>query len=134
MLDLTNLEKALRQFKKTLLFCEAEPDGDKQVMLQTAAIQCFEYTYELAIKMLRRSLEERLPSHDALSSISFNDLIRLGAEQGLIDNPSAWFGFRHKRNITAHTYDESKAEEIYAILPEVVNKTDYLLQQLKRAQ
>ena len=71
MLDLTHLEKALRQFKKTLLFCEAKADKDKQIMLQTAAIQCFEYTYELAIKMLRKSLEERLPSRNALNSISF---------------------------------------------------------------
>lgn len=53
------------------------------------------------------------PSADEIDAMSFRDLIRSGAERGLIDDPAAWFAFREDRNISSHTYDESKAKEVY---------------------
>ena len=62
----------------------------------------------------------------------FRDLLRLGAEKGLIDEPVDWFSFREKRNITAHSYDEAQAEQIFAILPDFVTRARHLLSAIER--
>lgn len=129
-LNIDVLEKALAQLEKTMRYCEKEKNAEKKIMLRTASIQCFEYTYELAIKMLRRQLKE-IESSAEIEQMPFRDFIRTGAEKGLIDDPVAWFEFRDKRNFTAHTYNEIKAEEIYDTLADFAQRTRFLVQQLK---
>ena len=109
-LDLTPLQKAL----KSLLFAIARTKreaGDD--MLRDSVIQRFEYTYELCWKMLKRRLEMDAPSPEAIDAMSYRDMIREGAERGLIDEPVAWFDYRQKRNLTTHTYNEDVAQEVY---------------------
>jgi len=45
--------------------------------------------------------------------MSFREMIREGAERGMIDDPLAWFAYRQKRNLTTHTYDETVAKDVY---------------------
>ena len=125
------LEKALNQLEKTIRFCEKEPDAEKKIMLRTASIQSFEYTYELAFKMLRRQLEQ-IESAPEIERMNFRDLIRTGAEKGFIDEPQAWFDFREKRNLTSHAYDEPKAGEVYSALSDFAQRARFLIDQLKK--
>jgi nucleotidyltransferase substrate binding protein (TIGR01987 family) len=81
--------------------------------LIAGVIQNFEFVYEISVKMLRRQLEAESDSPAALDQASFRELLRLGAEKGLINDVEAWFGFRQMRNITAHTYDHAKAQQVY---------------------
>jgi hypothetical protein len=53
--------------------------------LRDATIQRFEYTYELAWKMLERHLEAVVPDPARIDTLSFRELMREGAERGLID-------------------------------------------------
>ena len=87
-------------------------------------------TFELAVRLLRRHLEETEPA--GVKQLPFDDLVRLGAERGLIDSPVDWFGFREKRYITPDRYDEGKAEQIYAALPAFAARAVYLLAALER--
>lgn len=41
------------------------------------------------------------------------ELLREGAVRGLVDNPEAWFEHRSQRNITSHTYNAEKANQVY---------------------
>jgi nucleotidyltransferase substrate binding protein (TIGR01987 family) len=82
--------------------------------LIAGVIQNFEFVYEIGLKMLRRQLEAESDSPDSIDQASFRELLRVGAEKGLIDDVEAWFGFRQMRNITAHTYDHAKAQQVYA--------------------
>jgi len=52
-------------------------------------------------------------SDQELEGASFNDVIRLGARAGFIDEPELRFGFRTARNKTSHSYEESFAQEAY---------------------
>jgi nucleotidyltransferase substrate binding protein (TIGR01987 family) len=113
MLILTPFTHALKSLEDVLLV-------PKTSIVRDSAIQRFEYTYELAIKMLRRSLEQHEASTAVIDELAFKDLIRVGAEKGYIENPRAWFSYRDSRNITSHAYDEKKAESIYAVLPNFV--------------
>jgi nucleotidyltransferase substrate binding protein (TIGR01987 family) len=110
VIDLASFRKALDSLDRGLARAEAVP-GDEE--LRDGAIQRFEHSYELAWKSLKRVLEAEAASPDEIDLLSFRDMIRLGAERGLIDDPAEWFAFREERNISSHTYDEAKAVEVY---------------------
>jgi len=109
-LDLTPLKKALGSLLFAIERTEREQSDD---MLRDSVIQRFEYTYELCWKMLKRRLEMDVPSPEFIDTMSFREMIREGAERGMIDDPLVWFDYRQKRNLTAHTYDEAVARDVY---------------------
>lgn len=57
-------------------------------------------------------------------------LIRARAEQGLLDNVSAWFVYRDKRNLTSHAYDAAKAQKVFGVLADFARDARTLLQRL----
>lgn len=133
MLDVSSLRRALGQLRQGVALCDSDlgrSDPALHRQLRAGAIQAFEFTYELSVRMLRRQLEET--EAGPVDQLPFRDLVRLGAERGLIDEPADWFGFRERRNITAHSYDEGKAGQIYAALPAFAERADFLLAALER--
>lgn len=126
-LDLSSLEKALASLGRALVRAQAAPADEE---LRDACIQRFEFSFELAWKMLKRRLEIDLPSTDELDGMNYRTLIRVGAEQGLLDDVSAWLIYREKRNLTSHTYDEKKAQEVYAVIPGFATHAGDLLRRL----
>lgn len=127
-LNFSSYEKALGSLQRVLARSRTAP-GDEDI--RDACIQRFEYTYELAFKMLKRQLEQELASREELAQLPFKDVIRVGAERGLIAVPERWFDYRDKRNITSHTYDEDKAREVYTVLSDFVDDAADLLTRLK---
>jgi nucleotidyltransferase substrate binding protein (TIGR01987 family) len=99
--------------------------------LRDACIQRFEFTFELAWKMLKRRLEMDMPSIDVVDGMNYRSLIRTGAEYGLINDVPAWFVYRDKRNITSHTYDAAKAAEVFAVVPDFARDASALLAALE---
>jgi nucleotidyltransferase substrate binding protein (TIGR01987 family) len=63
--------------------------------------------------MLRRRLEMDALNPSEVDFANFRDVLRIAAEKGLITDVSVWFGYRQMRNITAHTYDHQKAQQVY---------------------
>lgn len=127
-LDFSSYEKALTSLQRVLVRSHTVPDDED---IRDACIQRFEYTYELAFKMLKRQLEQELPSSEELDQLPYKEMIRVGAERGLIAVPERWFDYRAKRNITSHTYDEEKAREVFAILSDFTTDAADLLTRLK---
>jgi nucleotidyltransferase substrate binding protein (TIGR01987 family) len=127
--DLTSFSKALDSLERALDRARQAPIDEE---LRDAAIQRFEYTYELAWKSLKRVLEEEAPSQEVIESLSFKDLIRLGAERGLIRNPRDWFGYREARNISSHTYDQAKAASVFRTVTQFAPVARELLTALGR--
>lgn len=62
---------------------------------------------------------------------SYPDLIREGAEHGLIDDPKKWLEYRRYINLTSHTYDKQKAQEVYLVAPELLPSAKSLLEKLR---
>lgn len=127
-LDLSSFEKAHASLQRVLERSRDVPDDED---IRDACIQRFEYTYELAFKMLKRQLEQELPSREELDQLPFKEVIRVGAERGLIAVPERWFDYRDKRNITSRTYDEEKAREVYSVLADFAADAADLLARLK---
>ena len=90
--------------------------SDEQI--RDGLIQRFEFTYDLAHKMLRRQLESVSANPDQVDRLSFADLIRSVTEQGLIGSDwSVWRTWREMRSTTSHTYDEDKALQVVEGIP-----------------
>ncbi|MBT4962790.1 MAG: nucleotidyltransferase [Francisellaceae bacterium] len=134
MLNLSSLKKALLQIEKSLQYCNSElAVNDLEILKQfkSASIQAFEYTFELSIKMLKRQLKEMGMAAEEVDFFNYKDLIRAGAEKGLLEEPTLWFKYRDRRNITSHTYNESKADEVYEILPNFVESVIFFISRLE---
>jgi nucleotidyltransferase substrate binding protein (TIGR01987 family) len=134
MLDLTPLSKALEQLRTSIQYSQSElaaNDGAIAKQFRAASIQAFEFTFEISVRMLRRRLADMLSAAE-VEQLSFRDLLRTGAQKGLIDDPAVWFRFREMRNLSSHSYDESKAAQIAATLPEFAEKAGFLLDALRK--
>lgn len=135
VLDLTHLENAVCQLEKSMKYVKSDlaiNDGDLREQFRAATIQAFEFTYELAVKMLRRQLEQIVPSPTELRAMAFMDLIRTGAEAGLVEDVARYRIYREKRNITSHTYDAERAEDVLSAVDPFLGDVRYLLAELKR--
>ena len=97
-------------------------------------MQAFEFTHELAFKMLRRRLRQVVADPASVSSMAYMDVIRAAAAAGLIADVGRFRDYREKRNITSHTYDRAKAEQIEAILNDFRDDIRRLLAGLERQQ
>ena len=128
-LDISSFVKAQASLTEVLA---VETKSELEATIRRdASIQRFEYTYELAYKMLKRYLEVTSPSPEFIDELGFRDILRMGGEVGLIDDVSAWFDFREKRNITSHAYDEVKAKQIFAAIPAFAAASGKLLSGLQ---
>jgi len=133
-LDLTPLSKALDRLVFAIERTEREKieQGKPDDMLRDSVIQRFEYTYELCWKMLKRRLEMDVPTPESIDAMSFREMIREGAERGMIDDPLAWFEYRQKRNLTTHTYDAAVASDVYQAVLVFANDAQLLLLALQQ--
>ncbi len=72
-------------------------------------IQSFEYTHELAWKIMQDFLREI----GGIKTIGSRDTTREAFAAKLIENGDNWMEMIKKRNLTSHTYNEETSEEIY---------------------
>jgi nucleotidyltransferase substrate binding protein (TIGR01987 family) len=100
--------------------------------LIAGVIQNFEFVYEISVKMIRRQLETDSASPTEIDRMDYRTLLRTAAEAGLIADVEAWFVYRQMRNITAHTYDQAKAEQVYQATLAFVEDARALLAELDR--
>jgi nucleotidyltransferase substrate binding protein (TIGR01987 family) len=102
-----------------------------QNTLIAGVIQNFEFVYEISFKMIKRQIEEESASPDEVDESNFRDVLRLAAEKGLVADVEPWFKYRKMRNITAHTYDHEKAQQVYRDTLVFINDARALLKALE---
>ena len=132
-LDLTSLRDALTALNASLRYLASDLAADPGLrdQFRAAAIQAFEFTYELAFKSMKRQLEQIVPVPTAVDEMTFMQVVRAAAEAGLVDDVSRFHEYRETRNITSHSYDRQKAERIVAGLPQFAVDVGYLLVKLE---
>lgn len=135
-LDLTSLRDALGALRTSLAYLasDAAKDAGLRDQFRGAAIQAFEFTYELAIKFLRRQLELMASTPTQVDEMTFMQLVRAGAEAGLVRDVARFRAYRESRNVTSHTYAKDKAEAMLAVLPGFAADVEFLLAELERRQ
>ena len=134
-LDISSLKKAFDQLVESLDYLNSEMainDKGLRNQFRNSAIQCFECTYESAYKMLYKQLLKIVKNPGELKQLTFADFIRTAAEAGLVLDVKRFLNYRIARNLTDHTYDEKKAEQVIAILKEFKNDIAYIIAELNK--
>lgn len=98
-----DFHRALQRLEAAL---SKEPDADD--MYLDATIQRFEFTFELAWKLMKAVLD-----YEGIEVNSPRSSIREAWKQHLIADAEKWLDMQVKRNLSTHTYNEETAEEIY---------------------
>ncbi len=98
---LEDLQKANERLK------EMEKYPDEQVY-QDAAIQRFEFTFELSWKLM-----QAIAVKNGFTTYGPRNAIRNAAQLGLVNDVDEWFKYLEFRNLTTHTYEEAVAEKVY---------------------
>lgn len=128
--DISLLGRALDRLIEGLARYETDI-SDTQI--RDGLIQRFEFTYEIAHKLLKRYLEFASPSPEQIDAMSFQDLIRTANEQGLLLGSWVdWRTFREMRGKTSHTYNEAVAIEVVAGIPRFIGEASVLKDRLAK--
>ncbi len=109
---LSHYQKALSQLEKAV---ELASERDLTNLEKKGAIQCFEYTQELAWKAIV-DFYRSLGSEGLQGS---RDAFRLAFQRGLITRGEELLESIASRNMTAHAYNEETAEKIFR---DIINK------------
>ncbi|MDR6462678.1 nucleotidyltransferase substrate binding protein [Chryseobacterium sediminis] len=118
----SNFKKALNKLLENIEYIKSEEELDddleydevNDLLLATAdivkqgLIQSFEFTYELAWKVMQDYAEYQ-GNTDITGS---RDAIRIAARTSLISKANLWMEMIESRNSTSHTYNEETANEI----------------------
>lgn len=134
-LDLTSFQDAFAALERSMTFLTSDIAKKNPLLheqFRNSAIQCFEFTHELAFKMMKRQLEQMSPDPAAIDKMAYMDIVRSAAEAGLVTDVARFKDYRDKRNITSHTYNQAKAEKIEAILPAFRDDMRSLLAELEK--
>ncbi len=75
---------------------------------QQGLVQAFEFTHELAWKLLKDFLEDR----GNTGIFGSKDAVREAFAAGIIANGEIWMDMIVKRNLSSHTYNQSTADDI----------------------
>lgn len=135
-LDLSALQEAVASLTDGLevvsdpLWFNAQSEKVRNTLI-AGVIKNFEFVYEISVKMLKRQIELESASPTEVDESNFREVLRAAGEKGLIADVEAWFKYRKMRNITAHTYDHDKAQQVYVDTLTFIADARALLQALE---
>lgn len=128
-IDISALEKAYNSLTEVISIFNSDK---KNLIVRDSMIQRFEYTYSLALKMIKRYFSVSAFVDENIDGMTFNEMIRVANKMGLLaSNLEVWDRFRQKRNATSHTYDEKIADEVVSVIGSFADEVDFLLKRLK---
>jgi nucleotidyltransferase substrate binding protein (TIGR01987 family) len=104
-------------------------EGDVDDVHRDAAIQRFEFTYDVRRQLMRRNLMSAGVRHTELMGRLefFGEALR----HGLIKDVSHWTAYEDARIATAHNYDEAHAWSVFARIAAFHQDAPHLLTRLR---
>ena len=128
---LDHFNKAFFQLKDAV---ELSQQRKLSKLEEQGLIQAFEFTHELAWNTLKDFLESR----GAQNLYGSKDVIREAFKRELLADGDVWMDMISKRNLTSHTYDETTAAKIAAVILETYfnafEKMRLKLEQLRQGE
>lgn len=124
MQEITTLTSSLQRTLQRL--SEALASQNKDIVID-AAIQRFEFSYELFWKWLKKLLF----IHEGIEAQSPKQVLQNAYMLGWISDEDLWLKMLQDRNLTSHTYQEKLAIEIFQHLPLYLEKMQSAYQNLQ---
>lgn len=110
-MDSERLAERLNDYLKALSQLEKAARQPKDEFVRDSVIQRFEFTHELAWKMLRLRLEQ-----EGIVVKTPRETTQEALQAGLITDGNLWTDMQKMRNLTSHTYKEKLAEDVYGFV------------------
>ena len=110
---MTKQEAQLDQFKKALARLNEALAVPKSDIVRDSAIQRFEFTIDMAWKLLKTCLEEKY----GVVCQAPKECFREAYKQKLLAYDEFWLELVDMRNQTSHTYKEELAQSVFERLP-----------------
>lgn len=104
-----NYKKAFAQLQDAVALSHTR---ELSLLEKQGLIQAFEFTHELAWKLLK----DYLNYQGNFEIRGSRDAIREAFNVGIIQDGTLWMQTIQARNLTSHTYDEAIAEETYEVI------------------
>lgn len=123
------MTELLESFQKSLKRLEDILKKKRTLENCDAAIKRFEFTVELAWKNLQKFLRDQ-----EIICRSPKECLKEAYKFGLLEDDPRWLKMFEDRNLTAHTYDEKTAEEIYGRLPRYLEILKLLKEKLNQRE
>jgi nucleotidyltransferase substrate binding protein (TIGR01987 family) len=112
-MNVGRLKEMIEEYRKAVLRLKEALDEDlSNPLVYDGVIQRFEFTYELAWKLIKAYLE-----YDGIASVNTpRSAFKEAFAAGLISDGDTWIGMIEDRNLTVHTYNEQMAKDIYCMI------------------
>jgi nucleotidyltransferase substrate binding protein (TIGR01987 family) len=110
-MDSARLFQRIADYRKALTRLHEALEQSESDLVRDAAIQRFEFTFELAWKAMKLFLEFK-----GIDARGPKDALREALAQGLISDGNAWTELLEQRNLTSHTYDEGIARGVFSFV------------------
>ncbi len=129
MQDKAYIQEKLKAYKKALNTLSEALQETPSDIERDAAIQRFEYCFELSWKILKLVLKDQGSMPDISSPKA---VFKKSYEIGLLGNEPIWTDILIQRNNTTHTYNEALAKEVYEKLSTFYEVMVKLLEKLTK--
>ena len=128
-IDISPLERAIARLEEAVATYQQDTT---RTLIRDGLVQRFEFTYEIAHKLLRRYLAANAGPPELISGMNFADIIRAANQNRLLlgDWPR-WKTFRDMRSRTSHSYNEAVALDVVAGIPAFLDEARYLRDRLR---
>ncbi len=127
-IDISNLKSALQTLKSSMDVLERNKTCDFADMLEDSCIKRFEYTLEIARKLMKKVLKKIYGKSE--EELTVNNTFRFMQGYKFIENWENWRKYYEKRNNTAHEYDIAKSRELLKLVPNFISDTEFLIKKL----
>ncbi len=130
MIDTKYLERCIEAFDRA--FKELSKQDEKNIsydIFRSAVIKDFEIILEQGGRLLKKCLVKYLHTHKAVDRLSFKDIFRQAAKNGLItiEETERWLNYRENRNATSHDYGVGLAEKTLPLIPQFIDDAKALV-------
>ncbi|MBP3924630.1 nucleotidyltransferase substrate binding protein [bacterium] len=129
IIDLSSFKKAINSLNEVIIKYNENKDD---LIVRDSMIQRFEYTYSLALKMLKRYFSKSAFVLENIEDMTFNNMIRTAGKMGLVSELEKWDNFRKMRNLTSHTYDENVAAAVVSVIKDFYDEVENLCENLDK--
>ena len=123
-IDFSNFKSALKTLKAGMEILNKNKDTDLADMLEDSCIKRFEYTLEIARKLMKKVLKKVYGKSE--EELTVNNVFRFMQGYGFIQDWENWRKKKKKRNNTAHEYNLEKSRKLVEIIPEFIKDADFL--------
>ena len=129
-LSLSHIKNMNNSLKICFADYQAQPDEKIKEYIKDSCVQRFEYTYEVAKKIMNKFLKKEYEKSD--KELTINNIFRQMFGLGMIENFERWASYRECRNFTSHEYDQKNAEQIIEHVPDFIKDVAYLISALEK--